>query len=87
MKSIKMVTRAPWRAASASMASIWVLLPSTRAIQVRWCPGSRCRAPANPAATTVLMSSATDPVSHLPAAAGGRPWAGEPRQGPCPSGR
>ncbi len=65
-----MVTVMPRRAASAWMASIWVLLPSARASQVRRCGGSRRSASSNAAAMTAGMSPATEAVSHFPAARG-----------------
>ncbi len=65
-----MVTVTPRRAASALIASIWVLLPSTRAIQVRSCSGSRRSASSKASAMTAGMSSVTDAVSHFPLAFG-----------------
>ena len=60
----------PRRAASAAMAAIWALLPSARAIHWRrWC-GSRRWASSKPALMTAAMSSATEPVSHLPTVLG-----------------
>src|SRR5262245_32773129 len=60
-KSTTMVTTT-WRAwASACMRSIWWLLPSTRATQVRQCSGSRRSASSKTRLTTVAASSARWP--------------------------
>ncbi len=65
-----MVTVTLRLAASALMASIWALLPSARATQVRLCCGSRRSASSNASPMTAAMSSVTEAVSHLPAAFG-----------------
>src|SRR5664280_2594651 len=51
--------------ASAVIRSIWWLLPSTRATQVRSWSGSRRSAPAKIWATTAAASATTLAVSHL----------------------
>src|SRR6266545_2484078 len=70
MKSMMMCTRASWSAAWVLMRSIWWLLPSTRATQVRRWSGSRRVASSKTAAMTSAASAATLAVSHLPRAAG-----------------
>src|SRR6266508_707909 len=75
MKSMMMCTRASWSAAWVLMRSIWWLLPSTRATQVRRWSGSRRVASSKTAAMTSAASAATLAVSHLPRAAGPG-WAG-----------
>ena len=69
MKSQAIWTVTCRRFASAVMASSWVALPSTRATQVRWWPGSRRPASSNPAAMTAVMSSVTEAVSHAASSA------------------
>ena len=56
--------------ASALMRSIWWLLPSTSATQVRPCRGSRRSASSKTRVTTSAASSATLAVTHLPVALG-----------------
>ncbi|HXL88733.1 MAG TPA: hypothetical protein VN969_07050 [Streptosporangiaceae bacterium] len=71
MKSMRTGTVTPRAPASAVTASIWVLFPSSREIQVRSCPGSRRSASSNAAAMTAGMSSVTEAVSHFPCVTGG----------------
>ena len=67
---MRMVTVTPRAVAWAVMASIWVLLPSTRATQVRrWCR-SRRSVSSNIVATTARMSSVTSACNHFPVTAG-----------------
>ena len=65
MKSITMVTCRVRAWASAVIRSIWWLLPSTRATQVRAWSGSRRSASAKIWATTDAASATTLAVSHL----------------------
>src|SRR5450759_566786 len=65
MKSITMVTCRVRAWASAVIRSIWWLLPSTRATQVRSGAGSRRSASAKIWATTDAASATTLAVSHL----------------------
>src|SRR5664280_2419596 len=65
MKSITMVTCRVRAWASAVIRSIWWLLPSTRATQVRSWSGSRRSASAKIWATTDAASATTLAVSHL----------------------
>src|SRR5674536_382492 len=65
MKSITMVTCRVRAWASAVIRSIWWLLPSTRATQVRSWSGSRRSASAKIWATTAAASATTLAVSHL----------------------
>jgi hypothetical protein len=67
-----MVTVTPRRAASAVTASIWVLLPSARAIHSRLRSGSRRSASSKAAVMTAGMSLVTEAVSHFPLACGSR---------------
>jgi hypothetical protein len=60
-----MVTSTPRRVASAWIRSIWWLLPSTSAIQVRACVGSRRAASSKTRPTTMAALSVTLAVSHL----------------------
>src|SRR6266542_1229577 len=84
MKSTTTGTATLRARASARMRSIWWVLPSTRATQVRLWSGSRRSASSNPAAITSLASSVTDAESHLPVAAGASRAA---RRSSSPSGR
>jgi hypothetical protein len=70
IRSMTMVTVTLCRRASARMRSIWWVLPSTSATQVRRCCGSRRVASANPSAMTVAASWVIEAVSHFPAATG-----------------
>src|SRR5512133_1031988 len=65
MKSITMVMGTARAWASAVIRSIWWLLPSTRATQVRSWSGSRRSASAKIWATTDAASATTLAVSHL----------------------
>src|SRR5215471_16300739 len=65
MKSMMIVTVTFRVRASAQMRSIWWLLPSTRAIQVRWWVGSRRVASSKPLAMTSAVVAGIDAASHL----------------------
>ena len=64
-----MLTLTPRVFASALIQSIWCFAPSTRAIQVRRCSGSRRCASSKTAEITLAALSTTLAVSHLLAAA------------------
>jgi hypothetical protein len=71
MKSMRIVTAMPRSAACAVTASIWVLFPSSSAIQVRSRPGSRRPASSKAAAMTARMSSVTEAVATFPVPSAG----------------
>jgi hypothetical protein len=70
MRSMRMWTLTPRRAASARARSSWWRAPSTSTTQVRWWVGSRCSAWSKTAAMTCSLGWVTEPVSHFACALG-----------------
>src|SRR6266498_178024 len=65
MRSMRMWTLTPRRAASARARSSWWRAPSTSTTQVRRWVGSRCSAWSKTAWMTCSLSAVTEPVSHF----------------------